>query len=261
MKYRLSRLPLLALLLGAALCTLPWANATAAELRVLAAGAVQSTVNAVLGEFEQASGHTVKLSYGGVGALLEKIVAGEPADATIVTPAILAQLEAKGLARPGTRTDLGRVGGGIAVRMGAVRPPVGTPEELKQALLAAERVYYADPKVATSGAYLMKVADQMGIGDAVRAKGRTAPAGREAMQLMAKDEGRALGITQISEIVTVKEVVLIGPFPGNLQVFTVYTGVVLTKSAHPDAAAAFLAFLASAPVRERFVQAGYEPVK
>jgi len=80
------------------------------------------------GVSEKESGHTVKLTYAPVGALRDKIYAGEPADLTIVTPVIIEQLLARGLVRSGTRTDLGRVGGGIAVRKGAPRPAIGTPE-------------------------------------------------------------------------------------------------------------------------------------
>jgi molybdate transport system substrate-binding protein len=87
----------------------------------------------MVGTFEKETGHTVKLAYAPVGALRDKIYAGEPADVTLVTPVIIEQLQAKGLVRPDTRTDLGQVGGGIAVRVGASRPAVGTPEQLKQA--------------------------------------------------------------------------------------------------------------------------------
>src|SRR3972149_4583168 len=71
----------------------------------------------------------------------------------LVTPVIIEELLARGLVRPGTRPDLGRVGGGIAVRKGAPRPAIGTPEELKRALLAAKEIYHANPKTATAGAY------------------------------------------------------------------------------------------------------------
>ncbi len=231
----------------------------AVELNVLAAGATESTLRDVVGMFEKESGHTVKLTYGAVGALRDKIYGGAPADLTIVTPIIIEQLQAKGLVRPNTGMDLGRVGGGIAVRAGAPRPPVGTPEELKQALLTAKEVYYADPATATAGAYFLKVAERLGVGDAVRLKGRTAAGGKEAMELMAKSGAEAVGVTQISEILSVKEVVLVGPYPGDLQNMTTYTGILLTHPPHPDAAEAFLRFLISPPVRARFRQAGFEP--
>ena len=231
----------------------------AVELHVLAAGATESTVQDMVGTFEKESGHTVKLTYGAVGALRDKIYAGEPADLTIVTPIIIEQLQAKGLVRPATRMDLGRVGDGIAVRVGAPRPAVGTPDELRQALLAAKEVYYADPATATSGAHFLRVADRLGVGDAVRQKGRTARGGSEAMELMAKSNADAIGLTQISQILSVKEVVLVGPYPGDLQNMATYAGILLTRTPHPEAAEAFLRFLTSPPVQARFKQAGFEP--
>ena len=231
----------------------------AAELTVLAAGATESTVRDMVGTFEKESGLTVKLTYGAVGLLRDKIYAGEPADLTIVTPIIIEQLQAKGLVRPNTRVDLGRVGGGIAVRREAPRPAVGTPEELKQALLAAKEVYYADPATATAGAYFLKVADRLGVGDAVRQKGRTAAGGKEAMERMAQSNVDAIGLTQISEILSVKEVVLVGPYPGELQNMTTYTAILLSRTRQPEAAEAFLRFLTGPSVQARFKQAGFEP--
>jgi molybdate transport system substrate-binding protein len=246
----------------AALLLAPFREVSAVELNVLAAGAVEAVVREMVGNFEKESGHTVKLAYAPVGALRDKIYAGEPADLTIVTPVIIEQLTARGLVRSGTRTDLGRVGGGIAVRKGAPRPGIGTPEELKQALLAAKEIYHADPKIATAGAYFLQVADRLGIGEEVRKKGRTAGGGKVSMELMAKSTAEAIGLTQISEILSVPEVELVGPYPGNLQVMTTYTGILLERTPHAAAAEAFLRFLTSPPVQARFKKQGYEvPVR
>jgi molybdate transport system substrate-binding protein len=203
-----------------------------------------------------------KLAYAPVGALRDRIYAGEPADLTIVTPVIIEQLQARGLVRSATRTDLGRVGGGIAVRKGAPHPAIGTPEELKRALLAAKEIYYADPKIATAGAHFFKVVDRLGIGEEVRKKGRTAGSGKVSMELMARSTVEAIGLTQISEILSVPEVELVGPYPGDLQLMTTYTGILLERTPHPAAAEAFLRFLTSPPVQARFKQQGYElPVR
>ncbi len=240
----------------------PIREVSAVELNVLAAGAVEAVVREMVGSFEKESGHTVKLTYAPVGALRDKIYAGEPADLTVVTPVIIEQLLARGLVRPGTRTDLGQVGGGIAVRKGAPRPAIGTPEELKRALLAAKEIYYADPKIATAGAYFLKVADRLGIGEEVRKKGRTAGGGKVSMEMMARSPVEAIGLTQISEILSVPEVELVGPYPGDLQLMTTYTGIVLERTAQLAAAEAFLRFLTSPPVQARFKQQGYEvPVR
>jgi molybdate transport system substrate-binding protein len=256
-----SRFLILGLALGILLFS-PVREVCAEELNVLAAGAVEAVVRDMVGSFEKESGHTVKLTYAPVGALRDKIYAGEPADLTIVTPVIVEQLLARGLVRPATRTDLGRVGGGIAVRKGAPRPTIGTPEELKRALLAAKEIYHADPKIATAGAYFLKVADRLGIGEEVRKKGRTAGGGKVSMELMAKSTVEAIGLTQISEILSVPEVELVGPYPGDLQLMTTYTGILLQRTPHPAAAEAFLRFLTSSPVQSRFRQQGYEvPVR
>jgi molybdate transport system substrate-binding protein len=246
------------IVLGALLLSASSEEVQAVEINVLAAGATESIVRDMVGTFEKESGHTVRLTYAPVGALRDKIFAGVPADLTIVTPVIIEQLQAKGMVQPATRTDLGRVGGGIAVRLGAPRPAIGTAEELKQSLLAAAEIYYADPKIATAGAYFLKVADRLGIAEEVRKKGRTAGGGKVSMELMAKSTAKVIGLTQISEILSVKEVVLVGPYPGDLQSMTTYTGILLKDTLRAEAAKAFLGFLMSPPVQARFKQAGYE---
>jgi len=231
----------------------------AVEINVLAAGATEAVIRDTVGSFEKESGHTVRLTYAPVGGLRDRILAGEQADLAIVSPAIIEQLQAKGAVQPATRTDLGRVGGGIAVPLGAPRPAIGTPDLLKKALLAAEEIYYADPKIATAGAYFLKVADRLGIGDEVKKKGRTAGGGKVSMELMAKSTAKAIGLTQISEILSVKEVALVGPYPSELQTMTTYSGILLRDTARAEAAKAFLNFLLSPAVQARFKQAGYEP--
>ena len=231
---------------------------SAAEINVLAAGAVEAVVRDLVGSFEKESGHTVKLTFAPVGALRDKAFAGEPADVIIVTPAIIEELQARGLVRPETRTDLGRVGGGIAVRKGAQRPAIGTPEELKRALLTAQVIYYADPKIATAGAHLLSVADRLGIGGEVRKKVRTAGGGKVSMELMARSAGNTIGLAQISEILSVPEVELVGPYPDELQNVTTYSGILLERTMQSEAAMAFLQFLTSLPVQMRFVKQGYE---
>jgi molybdate transport system substrate-binding protein len=230
----------------------------AEELRVVAAGATESTLREVVGSFEARSGLEVVLRFGAVGALRDRIASGEAVDVAILTPAVLEELEAKALVGRGSRVDLGRVGGGIAVRRGEPTPDVSSPEALRQALLAADEIYYADPRTATAGAYLLAVAEKLGVGEAVRAKGRTAPGGKEAMQRLAASKVRAIGVTQVSEILSVKEVVLVGPYPAGLQRTTSYAGVVLPSARPPKAALDFLHFLSSPSVKARFRQHGFE---
>ncbi len=233
--------------------------ALAAELRVLDAGATDPTLGAVAGTFQARSGWSVKLSHGPVGALRDRILSGEPADVAIVTPAVLEQLDARKALLPGSRVDLGRVGGGIAVRAGAPRPVIRSAEALRQALLDAEEIYYPNPEKATAGAWFLQVADRLGVGDQVRMKAHTAADGRAAMRLMLRSTARAIGFTQESEIRAVKGVVLVGPYPADLQQLTTYSGVVLARAAHPRQAREFLRFLRSRRVQDRFRAAGFTP--
>jgi len=233
--------------------------ARADELAVLAAGATESTLRLALPSFEAQTGHTVKVSYGAVGLLRDRVLAGSAADLVIVTPAIVEVLQARALLGPDPRVDLGRVGGGVAVRTGVTPPAVDSPEALRAALLAAEAIYYADPATATAGAHLLAVADQLGVGEVVRQRGHTAAGGKEAMRLLAASSGPAIGLTQISEILPVAGVVLVGPYPASLQRSTTYAGVVPAAAARPEAARALLRFLRSTEVQARFRQAGFEP--
>ncbi len=229
-----------------------------APLRVLAAGATESTLRAVVPEYEAQSGRSLQLTYGAVGQLRDRLLAGEEADLVIVTPAIIEQLEAKNAVRPGSRVDLGRVGGGIAVRKGAPRPAIGTPEELKRALLDAEEIYVADPATATAGAWFLSIAERLGIAEAVRPKLRPASGGKEAMQHMARSTARAIGATQISEILSVPDVTLVAAYPEPLQRITIYAGVIPTRARQPEAAQDLLRFLTSDPVQARFRKAGFD---
>jgi molybdate transport system substrate-binding protein len=223
------------------------------SLRVLAAGATEATLRDTIGGFAG----TVELVYAPVGALRDQIVAGDGADVTVVTPAIIADLEARKLVRAGSRVDLGRVGGGIAVRAGAPAPRLRTSDDHKRALIDADEVYYADPSIATAGSYFMKVVDRLGIGDAVRKKGHFPGGGREAMLAMAASKGRAIGVTQVSEILSVPSVTLVAPYPAELQNDTTYSAVILEKTTRLEAARAFLAFLTSPVVKARLTRSGF----
>jgi molybdate transport system substrate-binding protein len=228
------------------------------ELRILSAGAVEAILREMAPGFETESGARLAISYAPAGRVRDRACAGEPVDVAIATAAVVEQLAGRHLVRPETCTELGRVGGGIAVKKGAPRPAIGTPEALREALLAAEEIHHADPRIATAGAYFLEVADRLGIGDEARRKSRTAGGGKACMEAMARSPARALGVTQISEILAVPAVELVGPYPGDLQVMTTYAGIVLARTPHPEACRAFLRFLTRPPARACFLRSGYE---
>ena len=230
-------------------------------LNLLAAGATEDTVRDEIGVFNTQSGLTVNFTFGSAGAVRDMVLNGTPADVVVVTPAIITTLDGQQRVSPGSRVDLGRIGGGLAVKAGAPLPAISTTDELKQTLLDADEVYYADPALATAGAALMTIVNNLGIGDQVRAKGHTAPGGKEAMQNMTQSTAaRAIGATQISEILSVPEATLVGEYPGALQVKTTYSAIIIQGTERLADAQKLVQFFLGPDFQSRLARSGFEPV-
>jgi molybdate transport system substrate-binding protein len=216
--------------------------AAAAEVKVLTAGAMKQVVLALQPEFER-RGHKLVVDNDTAGALRKRIEGGESFDLAVITPAVIDALGSAGKVAPGTKTDLARVAIGVMVRPGAKVPDISSVDGFKRALLDAKTVAYIDPASGgSSGIYLDKLFEKMGIADQIRAKAKLKRGGYVA-DLLVKGEAE-LGIHQISEIVPVKEVVLVGPLPAQIQNYTTYAGAVSATARDAAAAKAFLDLLA-----------------
>ena len=233
----------------------------AADLKVISAGAVRGLIAQIIDDYSGRTGQKFDFTIGTTGQLRTIIASGQPADLIICSAPLMAELEKVGKFTPGTRTDLGRVGIGVAVREGAAVPDVATPEAFRAALVAARSIAFTNPaEGGTSGIYFAGLAERLGIGDAVKAKAVLTKGGREAAVEVA--EGRAeLAIVFISEAVVVKGVKLAGPLPPPLQDYSVYAAAIPASSTDPAAARAFVAALASAEMAERWQRNGFEPPK
>lgn len=245
--------------LGAVLVVLAgWASAgEAAEVKVLSAGAVRGIVTDLAEAFRRETGHTVTLTFGTVGVVRQKLTAGEPADVVIMTDAAFDEMAQKGAVTPGTRADLARTGIGVGVKDGAPRPDIATPEALKQSLLAAKSLVYVDPaQGGTSGIHFASVLQRLGIAEAVKGKTLLVPGGYAA-EKVAKGEAE-LVVHQISEILPVKGVTLVGPLPRDLQKITTYSAGLTTRATAPEAARAFIAFVARPAFKAKFAEAGLD---
>jgi molybdate transport system substrate-binding protein len=225
------------------------ALASAAEVTVLCPRAVQRVVAAAAQDFQRRSRHAVWLSYGDADAIAARARAGG-ADVVIASDAALAQLEAEGALRAGSRIVLGQVGLGVAVRAGARLPDLADERALRRALLQATSIGYADPVVAG-------VLDRLTIGAIVLPKTTVFPDGRRALEAVARDRV-ALVVAPVSEIVGSEGVAFAGALPATVQQTLVYGAAVSTRSATPDVAVAFLAHLRSADVRDRLRAGGLE---
>ena len=218
-----------------------------ATLHLLCAGAAQGLVKALQPLLQERWGATLQARFGAVGTMKEALLSGEPCDLMIVTDKMIDDLTASGMLRAGTRAVLGRVRTGIAVRHGAPRPDVSTPEALKVALLAADEVYFPDPQRATAGIHFANVMRELGVFDDLQARFRTYPSGAISMREMAaRDAPRVIGCTQVTEIKYTEGVDLVGDLPAQFELATVYSAAVSTGAVQPELAAQFASLLAGA---------------
>ncbi len=228
--------------LAAAALVLTVATAASAEVKVLTAGAMKQVVLALKPEFEK-QGHTLVVDNDTAGALRKRIEGGESFDLAVITPGVIDALGTGGKVAPGTKINLARVAIGVMVPKGTKLPDISTVDAFKRALKDAKTVAYIDPASGgSSGIYLDKLFEKWGMADEIRAKAKLKRGGYVADLLVSGDA--ELGIHQISEIVPVKEVVLVGPLPAEIQNYTTYAGVLSATARDAAAAKAFLDLLA-----------------
>jgi molybdate transport system substrate-binding protein len=209
------------------------------EIKVLTAGAFKQVVLALVPDFERQTGHKVTVDNDTAGGLRKRIEGGEAFDVAVITPTVVDGLAAKGIVAPGSLINLATVGVGVVVKEGAPKPDVSTVEAFKRALLAAKSVAYIDPKSGgSSGIYLDKLMDRLGIGGEIRAKAKLKMGGHVA-DLIVSGEAE-LGLHQISEIVPVKGAALVGPLPKEIQLTTTYAAGLSATSRNKDAAQALI---------------------
>ena len=217
--------------------------ASAAEIKVLSAGAMRGVVDALLPDFEKQTGHKVTIDNATAGVLAKRIEDGESFDVAVVTAVVVDSLLAKGKLAAGSRVALAKVGMGVAVKAGAPLPDIKTVDAFRRALLEAKSVAYINPKAGgTTGVFFEQLIEKLGIAGEVRAKAKLKDGGYVA-DLVASGEAE-LGVHVISEIVPVKGAVLVGPLPAEIQTTTTYVGGVSTASSNVEAARALIAFIA-----------------
>lgn len=230
-----------------------------ASIKIVSAGAVKEMVVMLGGEFERASGVTLDLNFGTVGAMRAWIEQGERADVMCLSQSAIATLDKAGLILPGSVADLADTVTGVVIRDGTARPDIATVEAFKQALLTARSVAYVDPKAGgSSGIMFAAMIERLGIADAINDKAVLGKNGHNVATLVA--DGRAeIGTTFISEVLPVKGAQVAGLLPGELHNANTYTAALHVGTAQPEAARAFVAALTDPATRARWQAAGLEP--
>jgi len=178
-------------------------------------------------------------SVGGVDAA-KRVAAGEAFDLVVLASDAIDKLIAGGSVRPGSRVDLVRSGVAVAVAAGAPQPDLGSEDAVRAAVLAAPTIGYS---TGPSGVALAKLFERWGIAEAIAPRTVQAPPGVPVGQLVA--EGRiALGFQQLSELIHVPGITVVGPLPPAIQIDTVFSAALCAASTRPEAAAALIAYLA-----------------
>ncbi len=220
------------------------APASAAEITALVSNALKTTLQELAPQFEKATEHKLKITFGSTDPLKTRIEKGEAVD--------FALFGKQGKLVAATRAVVARSGLGVAIRKGAPRPDLSTTEAFKNTLLAAKSISYNERGL--TGNYLKVLFQRLGIADAVKAKFKDG----SGAELVGKGETE-IGLTQASEVALVAGVELGGTLPPEIQNYTVFPAAVTASTKEPDAAKALLKFLAT-PEAARLMKAkGLEP--
>lgn len=241
-------------LAAAAFMLLQASSVHANDITVIASTGMSTLFKQMIPAFERSSGHKVLISYDTSNIILGRINAGETADMVVLTSPAIDSLTKQGKLVAGSRVDLAKSGVGVAIRSGAAKPDISSPEAFKRTLLAAKSIAYT--ATGASGIYFAGVTEKMGIGAEVKAKAKT-PAGGHVAELVAKGEAE-LAVQMTSELRGVPGAEYLGPLPGELQMFTVFSAGMFPGAKQAEAAQALIRFLTTPDAARVYQSNGME---
>lgn len=224
-------------------------------MKVMCSNSMRGVMGTLLPAFERQSGNRVEISYDPAKLMLGRIRRGETADVAIIGSGAIDELAGEGIIVSDTRCILARSSIGMAVAAGAAKPDIGSVEAFKTAILKAKSIAYTID--GASGMHFAALTERLGIAEAVKSKARRQPGGLVG-ELVARGEAE-IAIQQVSELMAVPGIDLVGPIPQALQKITVVSGGVFATSRVPDAARALLEFLRSQAAQAVILAQGLEP--
>jgi molybdate transport system substrate-binding protein len=234
-----------------------------AELTVYSTIGVRSAAEELFRNFEKASGHklAVKLNvtWGTAPMLVKRIEGGESAGVLVLSRAGIDQLSKQGKIAPGSDVTLAGSGVAIAVKAGAPKPDISSPEALKNALLSCRSIAYSEPSAGgASGVYFAKLLERMGIAEAMKPKTKYPPAGGFSAALLLTGEAE-LAVQQKPELLHVAGAEIVGFLPGDLNMVTMFAAAITQDAGNADAAKALIEMLQSDGAKAAFLAKGLDP--
>lgn len=216
----------------------------AKSLPILSAGAAQGLITRAATQLLEQLQVATTGRFGAVGAMREAFNQGEPCDLIVLTEAMIQAMRDEGLVQSESACALGTVYTGVAVPAGQPQPDITTPEALAAALMQANSLWLPDIERSTAGLHLMKVLRELGLAQPLGDRLNIFPNGATAMRAMAESgDKRAIGCTQLSEILFTSGVDAVGRLPQALGLGTVYSAAVTTRARQPVLAQAVIAAL------------------
>jgi molybdate transport system substrate-binding protein len=211
-------------------------------LKAVSSMATREMLVELVSQYQRTTAQPVTAEAAGGVDVAKRVQAGEAFDVVVLSDTAIDKLLAAGKLRAGSRVDLAKSGVSIAVRAGGARPDVGTEEAVKSAVLAAKTLSYS---TGPSGVYLEQLFQRWGILETVRARIVVAPPGVPVGSLVASGQAE-LGFQQLSELMNLAGVEVLGPLPPSIQCITIFSGAISSACTRPDEARALLHFMASA---------------
>jgi molybdate transport system substrate-binding protein len=230
-------------------------------LDILSAGAAKAVVLALAGELRERNGIDVAGVFDAAGAIRTRFGEGAPCDVLLLPAAMLDELAVQQRVDPHSRAALGCVPTGIAIASGSPAPRIHDADALRTTFAAASALYCPDTERSTAGLHFVRMLREMGIYSDVAARIRDYANGAQAMAALAAAAGRerAIGCTQVTEILYTPGVSLVGSLPPPFELTTTYSAATNVTSRHPDTARRFVAMLTGSHSRELRAASGFAP--
>jgi molybdate transport system substrate-binding protein len=217
-------------------------SASAADIKVFCTNGVKAVVEALLPQFEKTTGNKVVISYEPSTQIKKRIDAGEPFDVAMMTTTLIDEAIKAGKLQFESRRFVARSGLGLSIRAGAKKPDITTAEAFRKTLLAAKSITYATQ--GASAAPFEALVAKLGIESQVKPKYNLRNTAAQVGDAVASGAVE-IGVAPVSEILPVKGVDLIGPFPNELQSYVEITAAAGTGAKEKDAANKLIAFVVS----------------
>lgn len=238
--------------IGALILTAAHVCVDAAELKVLSAIGMRQVMLDLGPKFERATGHVLTITFDSTGLLAKRIASGEQVDVVILNQSAIEALGRDGKLVPGSIAHVARSIAAVAVRKGAGKPDISSPDAFKRLLLSAKSIARPSPAVGgSSGDHIVNVLERLGITNEVNFKSVIVTTGHPGQVANSPGEAVANGkaeiaLHQLQELMAVPGIEIAGPFPGELQGSFVFSVALGTNAKETDVGRALIGFLRTA---------------